>query len=263
MRAAACCADRALIRKQKPGRVVGECACAVGGQSPKLGYFAWLLLSHKAPAPPPAAAHPPVPAQTLPAPAPAASPQRPLPVAHHHSPASPAMAPRSKKDDTGELMVSIEQYTKTRDSVRPFPSVYFCRAVTRLPAIIVSRCCQARTAGAHCRATTAVAFVLARVILIASSTRFWNGTSAVAACSAAAKVKLRVARARDDDNPRCTATAHEHQYHSCYTPRSIHLLISPGHRRSQQPPGRPHPRPKWPQRPFARIHAAHSFDPCW
>ena len=27
------------------------------------------------------------------------------------------MAPRQKKDDTGELQVSIEQYTKTRDSV--------------------------------------------------------------------------------------------------------------------------------------------------
>jgi hypothetical protein len=27
------------------------------------------------------------------------------------------MAPRQKKEDTGELMVSIEQYTRTRDSV--------------------------------------------------------------------------------------------------------------------------------------------------
>ena len=41
---------------------------------------------------------------------------------HHHDSATTthniaAMAPRHKKEDTGELMVSLEQYTKTRDSV--------------------------------------------------------------------------------------------------------------------------------------------------
>jgi hypothetical protein len=60
-------------------------------------------------------AHPPNFSSSLP-PSRPASPIHQTASPQHSRPPS-TMAPRQKKEDTGELMVSIEQYTRTRDSV--------------------------------------------------------------------------------------------------------------------------------------------------
>ena len=89
-----------------------------------------------------------------------------------HQPAT--MAPRTKKEDTGELMVSIEQYTRTRDSVCIFISYFFCRAATRMLHVIVP----SRHQSSHkpARITCIIMRPLdTRMILIASITRPRHG----------------------------------------------------------------------------------------
>lgn len=64
------------------------------------------------------------------------------PPVHHCVPTSPIMPPKQKQE-TGELMVSIEQYTKTRDSVRTH---YFFSSTRRSPHRRV-----AMTRNSHCQ----------------------------------------------------------------------------------------------------------------
>jgi hypothetical protein len=41
---------------------------------------------------------------------------------------------RQKKDDTGELLVSIEQFTRTRDSVRNSSYAFVCSCIATRPS---------------------------------------------------------------------------------------------------------------------------------
>lgn len=58
------------------------------------------------------------------------------------------MAPRTKKEDTGELQVSIEQYTRTRDQVR---TLHLPRLLRCLDA--TASCCRAARACTRQRVT--------------------------------------------------------------------------------------------------------------
>jgi hypothetical protein len=85
------------------------------------------------------------------------------------------MAPRHKAEGTGEkgeLLVSIEQYTRTRDAVSlPLLLVFFCGAATRHPHVVVPWQLESAQTQRASPAAMPVARLVVSGVLIASSMR--------------------------------------------------------------------------------------------
>ena len=133
--------------------------------------------------------------------APRLCPHHKRPPAQHGRATPPAMVPKQKHQDTGELMVSIEQYTKTRDSVCLSCFLPRCDA----PALTTaSPWDQARPPSARCCDTIHAAMALPHAASIASSTRLHRHVSAAAAPCAAPTARPAVAGMRNAGAPGTT-----------------------------------------------------------
>lgn len=116
---------------------------------------------------------PPQPPETIVFAASSALPPRPSasthrPTHHHNPPKVTTMAPRTKKEDTGELMVSIAQFTHTRDQVRTHRLLHLLHSSTR-PFHVVAT--QELAQGSASSTTTNMSPIDTRIVLVAFATR--------------------------------------------------------------------------------------------
>jgi hypothetical protein len=115
----------------------------------------------------------------------------------HHTTAPATMAPRQKKEDTGELMVSIEQYTRTRDSVCVFLLFLLVLPFCDAPAHVVV---SARHQGAHHAPPSPSAITISpfcrHVSVVASATRLQHRAVQDPAACFAPQAQLRCGRRR-------------------------------------------------------------------
>lgn len=94
---------------------------------------------------------------------------------------------RISADDAGELMVSVDVYTRTRDSVSFTVSLAARRCAARVPR---SSARQHGACDAPFPITTTIFAPVSRVVLVAVSTRLQSHGCADAASIAAAQVEL-------------------------------------------------------------------------